>query len=73
VTADATAADVPLQAHSYLTDGVNLYRVTGWMNRSAHAIFAELEDCRTLELVLVRAEHLARSALRPVIAATAAG
>jgi hypothetical protein len=29
----------------YFTDGVNLYRFVGWVNRSVNAMLAELEDC----------------------------
>jgi hypothetical protein len=56
--------------HSYLTDGVDLYRFVDWVHRPLSA-FAELEDCRSLDIVLVSTEHLARSALRPVAAASA--
>jgi hypothetical protein len=57
--------------HSYLTDGVTLYRFEGWVDRSPDARFAELEDCRSLDIVLVSAEELARSVLRPVAIAVA--
>lgn len=63
---DATTLPEPAQRHDYLTDGVNLYRFVRWVNRSVTAMFAELEDCRSLDIVLVTAEHLARSPLRPV-------
>jgi len=43
-----------------------LYRFVGWVNRSVSAMLAELEDCRSLEVVVVSAEDLARSTLRPV-------
>jgi len=56
----------PHPAHRYFTDGVNLYRFVGWVNRSVSAMLAELEDCRSLEVVVVSAEDLARSTLRPV-------
>jgi hypothetical protein len=52
--------------HPYCTDGVNLYRFVGRVDRSLDATFAELEDCRSLDIVLVSVEDLARSALRPV-------
>lgn len=52
--------------HAYFTDGVNLYRFVGWIDRSVNAMFAELEDCRSLDIVLVSVEDLARSVLRPV-------
>lgn len=54
--------------HHYFTDEVNLYRFVGWVGRPADAMLAALEDCRSLELVLVGADHLSRSALRPVLA-----
>jgi len=53
--------------HRYMTDGVHLYRFVGWVDRSVKVVFAELEDCRSLEVLLVSAEDLARSALRPVV------
>lgn len=52
----------------YLTDGLNLYRFIGWVGGSMHAALAELEDCRSLDVVLVRAEELRRARLRPVFA-----
>ena len=52
--------------HCYFTDGVNLYRFVGWVNRSVNAMLAELEDCRSLDVLLVSAEDLGRSTLRPI-------
>lgn len=51
----------------YLTDGVNLYRVVDWGTGSMHTMLAELEDCRSLELLVVSAEDLIRAALAPVM------
>jgi len=50
----------------YLTDGVHLYRFIGWVGRSVQATLAELEDCRSLDVVLVTREDLVASRLRPV-------
>jgi hypothetical protein len=59
-------ASETITASRYFTDGVNLYRFVGWISRSVNAKLAELEDCRSLAIVLVRAEELTRSTLRPV-------
>ncbi|HYB23862.1 MAG TPA: hypothetical protein VED41_08705 [Solirubrobacteraceae bacterium] len=48
----------------YLTDGTHLYRFIGW---GAGRTFAELEDCRSLELLIVSARELAGERLRPVV------
>lgn len=57
-------------AQRYFTDGVRLYRLVCWVSRSVNAKLAALEDCRSLEIVLIRGEDLARGALRPVLPAT---
>lgn len=66
---EAPAPPIEVDAPAgYLTDGVNLYRFIGWVGRSMQTALVELEDCRSLEVVLVRAEELGRARLRPVFA-----
>lgn len=50
----------------YLTDGTNLYRFVGWVSRSVETKFGELEDCRSLNILLVSAQELNGGNLRPV-------
>lgn len=57
----ATLANIA--RHRYLTDGTNLYRFIGWGN-GKH--FAELEDCRSLELLVVSPSELDSQQMRPV-------
>lgn len=42
----------------YFTDGANLYRFVGWLSRSIEERLAELEDCRSLDIVLISAREL---------------
>ena len=51
----------------YLTDGTHLYRFLGW---GLAGDFAELEDCRSLELLVVPTCELRAGWLRPVPAAS---
>jgi hypothetical protein len=53
-------------AHSYFTDGVRLYRFVGWVSRSVNQMLAVLEDCRSFEVLLVAADDLVRTRLRPI-------
>jgi len=64
VGADATAD--PYVADSYFTDGANLYRLIGWLSRRTEPALAELEDCRTLQCVLLERAALVRLRLRVV-------
>jgi hypothetical protein len=50
----------------YFTDGVNLFRFVGWLSRTLEEKLAELEDCRSLDILLVTASELDGSALRQV-------
>jgi len=50
----------------YFTDGSNLYRFVGWLTGSGDAGLAALEDCRSLGVLLVSADDLAKARLRPV-------
>jgi hypothetical protein len=52
--------------HRYFTDRRNLYRLVGWLIRSRGAGLAALEDCRTLDIVLVSSNDLDARSLRPV-------
>ncbi|HEV3048330.1 MAG TPA: hypothetical protein VGY13_13330 [Solirubrobacteraceae bacterium] len=54
--------------HRYVTDGTNLYRFVGWGMRKG---FAELEDCRSLDLLVVSARELLSQRIRPVAPAQA--
>jgi hypothetical protein len=61
-----TGAERPLEvivSHRYLTDGTNLYRFVGWGMRQG---FAELEDCRSLDVLVVSARQLLSQHMRPV-------
>lgn len=59
-TTGAPAAD------TYLTDGKSLFRVARTHLDLNHDALVELEDCRTLELVLLPARHAMGLGLRPV-------
>lgn len=64
--ADArTVADVNGQASRYLTDGVNLYRFMGSMVSRAGEMIG-IENCRSLDIMLVPADELRRRSVRPV-------
>jgi len=59
------AAD-PYHGDTYLTDGVNLYWLAGWLARPGEAAIAELEDCRSLHSTLLEREALLALHLVPV-------
>jgi hypothetical protein len=42
----------------YFTDGGRLYRFIDWMVRSRQSMLAVVEDCGSLEILVVRAEEL---------------
>ena len=44
----------------YVTDGTRLLRIVTALRRRAHGGLIELEDCHSLEPVLIRAEDLGR-------------
>ena len=50
----------------YFTDGVNLYRLVGWLERPDRPPLVELEDCRSLSTTLLEREELEALALLPV-------
>ncbi len=54
----------------YLTDGVNLYRFMGSMVSRAGEMVG-IENCRSLDIMLVPAEELHRRSVRPVTLAAA--
>ena len=51
---------------SYFTDGVNLYRLAGWLSRPGEEALAELEECRSLHSTLLEREALLALHLVPV-------
>lgn len=55
---------------SYITDGTGLFRVADAISTRGE-LFLELEDCRSLELILCPAHTVARLGLRTVTPATA--
>jgi hypothetical protein len=63
----ATAGSMELQPDTdgYVTDGTELYRIVDGFPVSPAAVVG-LENCRSLELVLVTVEDFAALALRPV-------
>ena len=56
----------------YLTDGVNLYRSLGMVVRGPCHVLG-LENCRSLDVMLIPVEELRSRGLRPVIPATPVG
>ncbi len=64
-----TFADSIAERHGhvsrYLTDGVNLYRLMGSMFTRAGEMVG-IENCRSLDIMLVPAEELDSRRLRPV-------
>ncbi|MGZ6564728.1 MAG: hypothetical protein ACXVHB_31870 [Solirubrobacteraceae bacterium] len=38
-------------AGRYFADGADLYRLVGWLGRWLEAMLAELEDCRSLDIL----------------------
>ncbi|HUN77651.1 MAG TPA: hypothetical protein VMU32_01900 [Solirubrobacteraceae bacterium] len=55
---------------AYITDGTGLFRVADAISTRGE-LFLELEDCRTLELILCQARTVARLGLRKVTPAPA--
>jgi hypothetical protein len=55
---------------AYITDGTGLFRVADAISTRSE-LFLELEDCRTLELILCPARTVARLGLRTVTPALA--
>jgi hypothetical protein len=50
----------------YFTDGVELYRVVRWLDRPAEPRLAEVENCHSLDSVLLSCDDLARLSVRLV-------
>jgi hypothetical protein len=42
----------------YFTDGGRLYRFIDWVVRSSESMLAVVEDCGSLEILIVKAEQL---------------
>lgn len=58
-------------AGSYVTDGLDLYRLLGPVEAPGVAEgLVAIEDCHSLDVVLVEAGELARWQMRPVVADT---
>jgi hypothetical protein len=51
-----------------MTDGASLFRVAGTLIDINNNTLVELEDCRTLELILLPAARALGHGLRPVCA-----
>jgi hypothetical protein len=56
----------PQSGGRYFTDGSNLYRFVEWLTSTGNVKLATVEDCRTLGLLLVSGDYLAKAGLRPV-------
>jgi hypothetical protein len=56
----------PYLAERYFTDGVNLFRLVGWLSRPCEPPLAELEDCSSLYSDLLERDDLDELALHPV-------
>jgi hypothetical protein len=56
-------------AGGYLTDGVELYRSLGAISVGPSRMIG-LENCRSMDAVLIAVDELRRRRLRPVIPAT---
>jgi len=65
-TPSADGAPDPYVADTYFTDGVHLYRLTGWLSRPGEQPLAELEDCRALHCTLVERKDLLAAGLTAV-------
>jgi hypothetical protein len=66
----SSARDAPpavrVGAERYLTDGINLYRVVDALRGSRGHAVVGVEDCRSLELILLPADEFRALRLRPV-------
>jgi len=68
----ASPARAELPDSRYFTDDVNLYRVVRWLRRPNEPPLAEVEDCRSLDCVLLAPDDLERLAVRFVSSAMTA-
>jgi hypothetical protein len=59
------------EAARYLTDGINLYRVVDALRGSRGHAVVGVEDCRSLELILLPADEFRALRLWPVCPAAA--
>jgi hypothetical protein len=57
-TRRSTRPDPSRATRGYFTDGGRLYRFIDWMVRSRQSMLAVVEDCESLEILVVRAEDL---------------
>jgi len=66
---ESTVTSRPEPADRYLTDGDKLYRVIDAFRNSSGAVVG-LEDCRSLEVILIPIKEFRALPLRPVSPAT---
>jgi hypothetical protein len=71
-TPPAVRVGAEREAARYLTDGTNLYRVVDALRSPRGRPVVGIEDCRSLELILLPADELRALRLRPVRPAAAA-
>jgi len=45
-------------AGRYFTDGTNLYRIAAWLARPVGPDLAEIEECHSLDRILIRSDDL---------------
>jgi hypothetical protein len=55
---DTMRSDHTNTTRRYFTDGGRLYRLIAWVARSRRSMLAAVEDCGSLEILLVSGEHL---------------
>ena len=67
----AVPVGIERDADRYLTDGINLYRVVDGLRGSPGHAIVGVEDCRSLELILLPADEFRALRLRPVRPAAA--
>ena len=62
---------VEREADRYVTDGINLYRVVDDLRGSSGHGVVGVEDCRSLDVILVRTDEFHALGLRPIRPAAA--
>jgi hypothetical protein len=55
---DTMHSDHSNATRGYFTDGGRLYRLIAWVARSRRSTLVAVEDCRSLEILLVSGAHL---------------
>jgi hypothetical protein len=61
-----TTVELSADGGDYLTDGINLYRVVGQFDTGDGPVVG-IEDCRTLDVVMLAVEDMPRPGLRRVV------